>query len=300
MKKYFPIFLILGLLTGLYGQNCSFAVVTDPRLWKKTFQNALIEIRDRTVDPKSQFPPAEFIVICGDLSLPVNRYRDYMRVFANDTSMNSFFPVRGNHDKSRDARKMIKKILPEQDSLTLKNTSAVDYFVDWKNVRLIIIDQYSNASTPGCLNNKQIEWIEELINTAHRADHVFIFFHEPAFPRYRHINNSFNLCRTERDEFWDMIMDYREKVKAVFVGHTHYYNRMKIATPRSPEANDATEFPQQENGIYQIDVGSCGQGKRNNIVRVQIEGKKIHLIAIEAKKGENKPFKKIDEWNIND
>lgn len=291
---------IFCFVSLLYCQEWSFAVVTDPRMWKWTFQNALIEIRERTVNPESRFAPSEFIVICGDLSIPVKRYRDYKKIFVHDTSMKSFFPLRGNHDSSRDARNILKKILPEQDSLTLKNKSSVEYFVDWKNARLIILDQYSNTNTPGCLDKSQIDWIEELIRTAHRADHVFVFFHEPAFPRYRHTLNSFNLCRKKRDEFWDMLLNYREKVKAVFVGHTHTYNKMKIADPRSDQAKDTSQFPLQEDGIYQIDCGSTGQGKTSNIVRVQIKGNAIRFLVVEANKGKNRPFKEIDKWDIND
>jgi hypothetical protein len=296
MKKYLLLLLIVISLNKTYGQKWSFVFVTDPMMWPKTFQNALIETRDRTVNPEQLYSQAEFIVVGGDMKPVMERYRDYLKVFKNDTAMKSFFPVRGNHDRSGGAKRMIKKILPKQDSVTLNNQESVDYVVDWKNARLIVLDQYKN-SPPGCLDNEQINWTEKMILSADKVDHIFIFFHEPAFPRHRHIIFSFNKCKTERDAFWNMILKHREKVKAVFAGHTHYYTRIRIADPKSAEANDASRFPVQENGIDQINGGSTGQGKKNNIVRVQIDGTAVRYLVLEAEKGKEKPFVKIDEWN---
>ena len=49
-------------------------------------------------------------------------------------------------------------------------------------------------------------------------------------------------------------------MKAVFVGHTHHYYRMRVKDPRSAEADNPNEYPVQEGGVYQVDCGASGNG----------------------------------------
>jgi len=65
------------------------------------------------------------------------------------------------------------------------------------------------------------------------------------------------------------ICRHKNKVRAVFCGHTHHYYKMKIADPESKEANSAKCFPMQEGGIYQIDIGAAGRRHTLNETYVQ-------------------------------
>ncbi len=299
LKFLISILLFICYTTSFsFKQQWSFIVITDPRMWKGTYNNALKEIRDMSTNHKSILPNPEFIVLCGDMDPPRKRYRDFNRIFSKISTMKGFFPVRGNHDNPYDAKYMIKDILFKQDSITVKDSTSLNYYIDWKNVRIVVIDQYSNKINAGCINMNQIKWIERVIKSAHNADHIFISFHEPAFPRYRHIGFSFDRCEKERDEFWDMLMKYRNKVKAVFSGHTHTYSRMRIADSKSDDANNPKKFPNQRDGIFQIDCGAVGQGKRSTIVRVIINEKKVKFIIFDAERGKHKSFQRIDEWEI--
>ncbi|RLD10817.1 MAG: hypothetical protein DRI44_05070 [Chlamydiae bacterium] len=147
-----------------------------------------------------------------------------------------------------------------------------------KNIRFIIIDPYTDFGDGGVINDAGRQWVENVIISApEKVKHIFVIFHEPAFPRVRHIGNSFDAIPKLRNLFWKMLMRHKNKVRAVFCGHTHHYYKMKIADPESKEANSPKCFPMQNGGIYQIDVGAAGRSHTLNETYVQtiITGNKI-------------------------
>lgn len=290
----------ISCITFLNAQNWSFAVVADPRNDGASFKNALIEIRDMKVNPDQKLSPAEFVIVAGDIDPVSARYNNYRKIFKKDTCMKAFYPVKGNHDVGKHARYIVKTILPHQDSITIRDKKYANYYVDWKNVRFIIVDQYSNLGSRGCINSKGRKWVEKLIQSAHDFDHVFICFHEPAFPRFRHLLDSFNACKEDRDAFWNMVVKYNTKVKAIFNGHIHHYHRMRVVDPESKEAQDKNAYPDQKEGVYQINCGATGQGDRSTVVRVQINDMNVSFLVLDAEEGKNKPFNVIDEWEIVD
>jgi len=172
------------------------------------------------------------------------------------------------------------------------------YYSDHKNVRMISIDGYSGeAGTGGIINDTGRSWTEAAITSAPgRIDHIFIAFHAPAFPRIRHTHDSFNADPEKRNAFWKMLVSHRDKVKAVFCGHTHYYARMRVIDPAGEAANDLTAYPDEAGGIFQVNAGSTGNGMKNTFVRVCIDGKKVCFRAFEAENGKDKPWTLKEEW----
>jgi len=298
--KAFKLLLSVCLFTTIFShaQEWSFAVISDPRDDKATFTNALREIRDMHINPDKAFKPAEFIIMVGDFDPAKSIYNNYKKVFAETISMKAFFPVKGNHDEGKHTAFITKKILPEQDSITIQNSSYVNYYIDWRNVRIIVVDQYSDFGSDGCINSTGRKWVEESIQSAHHKDHIFICFHEPAFPRIRHLEDSFNEYPEERDAFWNMLIKYKSTVKAVFNGHVHYYYRMRVADPTRKDVLDVNAYPDHTDGIYQINSAACGQGSRNTIVKVQIDGKDISFFVLDADDGGKKSFQILDKWEI--
>ena len=65
--------------------------------------------------------------------------------------------------------------------MTVYDKESVTFYYDWKNVRLIVIDQYAPYAK-GLSNKTFLDWLEKAILSAKNADHVFIAFHEPHFP----------------------------------------------------------------------------------------------------------------------
>ena len=215
-----------------------------------------------------------------------------------------YFPARGNHERASDTAYIVGTILPSHGDLVKGWTDRknVNYYVDWKNVRFIFVDQYSDFGRGGDINEKGRAWVDGLIKSAGDLDHVFVMFHEPAFPRHRHHEDSLNANKKNRDAFWNMLVSHGDKVKAVFVGHTHAYYRMRVKDPATGDQDNRIKvsrtkpgdpgLPVEEGGIWQVDCG----GRGSVIVQVNIDGPSVRFRALRnSKQG---AYKLIDEWAI--
>ncbi len=193
-----------------------------------------------------------------------------------------------------------EKIISAIPGVVRMNENSCSYYYDYQNVRIICLDGYSgDTGKQGIINDTGRKWTESVIKSApENIDHIFVAFHAPAFPRVRHTHDSFNADPTQRNAFWNMLMAHRDRVRAVFCGHTHYYNRMRVSDPADGPANDFTVTPDEPGGIYQVNAGSTGNGNKNTFVRVEIDGKNIVFRAYEAENGKAQPFSVLDEWRI--
>jgi hypothetical protein len=232
----------------------------------------------------------------------------FHRVFSDVRETPLFLPVVGNHDLGAVDFETAAEIVRNLE-YTTRRDDKLNYYVDYRNVRIIAVNAYGmhdNDLAPnfrlGCLNSKGIDWVDDAISSATHADHVFIAMHEPPFPRTRHVGGSFDECEEERNAFWDMVVSHRGKVKAVLVGHTHCYSRMRVKDPRSAGANDPDEYPDQEGGVYQVDCGACGAGIRNTVVNIEIAGEDVSFRVVDAHDGplhgQYEVFGLVDEWQI--
>ena len=297
--------LTTGCTTGKWGtaeSRFAFAVLADPRSQGDTWKNALFEIRDGMVNPEPAFAPAELIVVAGDMDPLVARYADYLQVFTNAATRPLFLPVIGNHEFENDGvhfRYARDVLIPSIPRVVRRRATSGDYYLDHKNVRMIVVDGYTDLGKDGVINDEGRQWVEQVIKDAPRSiDHIFITFHEPAFPRVRHVGDSFDQDPERRNLFWRMLLSSGDRVRAVLVGHTHAYYRMRVLDPAGVAANDPKAFPDEDGGIYQVDVGAAGNGSENTIVAVQIEGKNVFFRVLRAKPGANMPFAEVDTWSI--
>ena len=167
-----------------------------------------------------------------------------------------------------------KNILPGiGNPLHMKDKDSVQYYVDWKNSRIIVLDQYadilSNVTSP-----ETLKWLENTITSATQADHVFIAFHEPRIPR-----------PGVDDPFWNLLLKHHDKVRAVFVAHTHVYERRKIG--------------KGEAGIDLINVGNAGKSghsdNQQTIVEVMVYDSVVFYRTVQALDG-TAEFRLTEEW----
>jgi hypothetical protein len=275
----------------------SFSVLSDPHNHGDSWTNALLEIRDRNVNPQPEFSPSELIVVAGDMNPVKSRYKDFQHVFIDATP--AFLPVIGNHEFDNSGvhfRYIRDHLIPPLHAVRRHGTSC-DYYLDHENVRFIVVDGYTDLGKNGVINNKGRQWVEQAITSAPSfIDHIFISFHEPAFPRFRHIGNSFDQAPDQRNQFWQMLLRYKDRVRAIFVGHSHFYYRMRVSDPAGQAANDPNAFPNQKDGIYQINAGAAGNGKVNTLVQVQVNGRVLLFRTLQAANGASRPFSVIDKW----
>ena len=307
--KWSAIFAILSSTVGAFpsaiayagdAPRFSFAVVADPRGHGDTWKNALTEIRDMTVNPEPKFSPSEFIIVVGDMDPADDRHSDYTEVFSRCVRKPLFLPVIGNHDDDEEELSYISDtIVPAIPGVVRRHPSSCDYFLDYKNVRVIVVDAYHELGHKGVINRTGKEWAENVIVRAPpQIEHIFLFFHEPAFPRFRHLTSSFNESPKERNSFWNMLVRHRDRVCAVFVSHDHHYYRIKVKSAAGAAANDTSLFPDEEGGVCQVGCGAAGMDWVNTVIRVQVDGKNVIFRVVQAKNGMNKPFAVKDEWQV--
>jgi len=193
-----------------------------------------------------------------------------------------------------------EQIIPTVPGIVRISEGSCTYYCDYKNIRVVSIDAYSGETgTAGIINDTGRAWAEAAISSASGTiDHIFVAFHAPAFPRVRHTHDSFNAVPEARNAFWKMLVSHRDKVRAVFCGHTHYYACMRVLDPAGEAANDVTAYPDETGGIYQVNPGSAGRGMKNSFVTVSIDGKNVCFRAFEAENGTDQPFFLKDEWCI--
>lgn len=278
----------------------TFAVLADPRAGQSRWRNALAEIRDQNINPALVFGRAEIILAVGDIDPLEDRYQDFQEIFADSQDAPVFLPVMGNHD-IRDRDFMLDAVLPDADFVSRRDSEYVNYYADWRNVRLIAVDGYSDLGEDGVINDDGRAWVEEAIESApEEIEHIFVTFHVPAFPRHRHLTDSFNADPLARDAFWHMLVSHSERVRAVFVGHTHHYSRLRVLDPAGVSANDPDIYPDEVGGIYQVDVGAAGNAALTTLVLVQIDSEDVSFRTLEAEYGPNKPFSVIDEWQVSE
>jgi hypothetical protein len=207
--------------------------------------------------------------------------------------------VIGNHDldNSSDKAFIANSILPAHQNIVRFGPdvtgTSINYYFDHKNVRMIVIDQYSSFWR----STGWVDTLDNIISNAANADHVFLSFHQPAFPRNRHASSEpYSFRDGARKALWDMLLSHNGKVKATFVGHTHYYSRMQVLNAESSCAKDVNCFPNEDGGIYQIDCGAAGVGTSPALVWIQVDGSNLTFVAKQKPSGGS--WKIIDLWEI--
>jgi hypothetical protein len=250
------------------------------------------------------------LISCTDLILsPFSPVEKPLPAVQNIASV-PFFPVRGNHEGTDDVNFLVNSLLPAYGTeIHRLDNKSVNYYFDWKNIRVIVVDQFSEFSqetdtdffswlgnSGGNINKLGLKWVESIIDSAGPGiDHIFVAFHEPSFPRHRHINSSFDAYPANRDAFWKMLVRHNNKVRAVLVAHTHHYSCMRV---KDPATVTETNYPDEPGGIYQIDVGTTGkEGLPNTIVEVNVKGKNLYFRTVQAENS-SAPFRVIDHWSF--
>jgi hypothetical protein len=294
--------LVFFLLTNVvYAEKWSFVALADNRGSFDHYREVLKLIKKIDDNPKHNSIPVDFILACGDLDPVEKNDAIYKEIFPDQSII--YFPVIGNHeiDDITNKEYIVKTILPRLRS-KIKRTDKINanYYFDWKNVRIIALDQYSTfgkGNDRGWVTSIGAAWLEKTIkSTPKKIDHIFIAMHEPAFPRGRHLREGG--LTNEEIACWEMFVENNDRVRAVLVGHTHTYSRMRVKNPYKA-ASSTTNYPDEKGGIYQIDTGNAGNTWGGDpsltIVWIEINGKKIDFKTIQASVDDYK-FKKTDTW----
>jgi len=288
-NRFFAIILFLvSASTPALGQSWSFSLVGDARSGARDFKAALNHIREAKGPSGEKSDLPEFVVVAGDFDPDDVNYSLYRGVFSG-TPYPRFFPVIGNHDSGYRSF-ILDTIMPKEGIRATFDKSTVSYYVDVRNVRMIVVDQYKGTGFKnGCFNDAGILWVEQAITSAKDVDHIFIAMHVPPFCRVRHVGAGFKSCPEQRNRFWDMLVQHRDKVRAVLAAHTHNYSVMRVRDPRGP-ANDGKSYPFELNGIYQFDAGGAGNSDDGKItvIAFSIDGKAALAQVVQSPNGQTR------------
>jgi predicted phosphodiesterase len=275
MKKFkFSLILFIFLVVPFFvwPKETKFAVVSDIHKAQDSWLNCLNELQRQGSD---------VILETGDMAPDSDRYIDFENVFYAASKIPVFLPVPGNHeldDGMENYEYMRDKILPQIRGIVRHDVMDCDYYYDYNQVRFIAVDGYVWSGAHGVINDAGREWVKQAIKTAPPAiEDIFIFLHEPPYPQVRHVGDSFDEDPALRDRFWQMLAQ-SSRVRAVFVGHTHYYYRS------------------EHDRVWQVSSGSIGNNKEATFVAVTVDETGIKFKAYKAQNGKDAQFSPFDEW----
>ena len=182
----------------------------------------------------------KFMITPGDMDPP-----DQVRWSLDKYLGKNFiwYPVLGNHEEeTKSDMGYIRKYnnhgnkLPYIVNKGPKGSEETMYSLDYGNSHFIILNEYYDGilddGTDGDINDAVYKWLKDDLDKTDKTN-IFVFGHEPAFVqpdqysgRLRHVGNSLDKYRKNRDRFWNLLED--KNVIAYFCGHTHNYSDILI------------------------------------------------------------------------
>ncbi|MCK5146889.1 metallophosphoesterase [bacterium] len=243
-----------------YAQDVAFVAAADNRGNTAQFRVALQEINDMTLNQTPLIPFPEFFIICGDFD-PVRSNMEIYNDIVNYPNLPPFYPVVGNHEYEtpEDMDVILNTLLPDLKNVVNWGEQGT-YSFNYGKVHCVVLDQY--AENPyGEVDEDLLAWLQQDLNATDQ-DHVFVFGHEPAFPRGRHMGDALDQYPETRNAFWKMLLK-DPRVRAYFCGHTHYYSRMRVLDPANVGSSG---FPNEPGGLYQIDTGNIGNAEGDGLL----------------------------------
>jgi len=124
--------------------------------------------------------------------------------------------VRGNHEGNDP---MFEEIFSEQTGI---HNGQFYYTVQLRNTACIILDTEIKGEERS-IGSQQFSWLTKELDSILKdamIDHIFIFLHRPVYSYGNYLGSQLE----NADELHDLFLS-NFKVKAIFAGHDHVYNR---------------------------------------------------------------------------
>lgn len=192
-------------------------------------QNEVLAWGSRTVRAAyAKAPKAGFMLFAGDLindGHQDSQWIEWFESLGHIRTMKSIVPVVGNHEydtyPSHPDEEKISMYWRPQFELPLNGPKGLEesvYYMDYKNMRLIVLNSLAALKSPKDLQT-QSDYLEKVL-TDNPQKWTVVSFHHPFFTARdgRHGNYP------ELREAWQPILE-RHKVDLVLKGHDHVYAR---------------------------------------------------------------------------
>lgn len=158
-----------------------------------------------------------------------------------------FFSLRGNHEGSRTAAVEFPQVFPQTtgqgpnvgDATNFSYPSALlkglSYSFDVKNVRLVMLDQFTRPDGSGSTSTNiidQLDWLEDRVLNRPQGMHALVFAHKQLIGA-NHVDVLFGSNPESNPQARDRFISIldRGNVPYLFSGHDHTHQRSILTTP---------------------------------------------------------------------
>jgi len=232
---------LLVLSAGASAAPFSFVSMADSRGSDNGVNDAVLSaIVSEVVSETAAFVffPGDLVTGSSDgatLNSQLNHWRDVMApVYSSGMFGAKVYAGPGNHEIWNTGSEAVwQSIFSDLPANGPTGETYMTYSMDYENAHFVML----NTNRAGNHHTINYTWLaNDLASTT--AQHVFVFGHEPAFPVGPHVGSSLDYYSTQRDEFWQLLVDYN--VDIYFAGHEHLYDHVEV------------------DGVHQIINGTCG------------------------------------------
>jgi hypothetical protein len=242
----------------------------------------------------ADYGPGDFMISAGDILPAEGASWTIDQMLGTDYP---WFPIPGNHDFGQDEIDFFENyqfdINGEEEPNIVNwgpdSCPRTTYSFDYQNAHFVALNVYCNEEAPwgidGSITDTLYNWLAADLGQTDK-DHIFVFGHEPAYPRpdadtglEYHLGDSLDQYSRDRDRFWGLLQGHN--VLAYIHGHTHGYNVEKI------------------DGIWQLGAGQA-MGVRaapspGTFLIIEVNGEQVTLRTYRGEEGPGFSFFLRDE-----
>jgi len=230
----------------------SFAIASDMRYYAGSGIYDTPSYFRGAAEAIAEMGNTDFMILSGDIDHPTYAGWTIDRYIGDEYA---WYPVVGNHDLNWNVLSWLRDYDYGDVNPGPSGCPNTTYSFDHADSHFVILNVYCNQigprSTDGDIGDHLYNWLAADLEATGK-EHVFVFGHEPAYPRAdaqtgdtRHVGDSLDEFPWRRDRFWRLL----EEHDVVFYecGHTHGYNLTQI------------------NHVWQLDAGhAAGLGYSYN------------------------------------
>jgi predicted phosphodiesterase len=203
----------------------SFAIIGDTKLFEESPSSGNLP---KAVDSIAKQNP-DMVFAIGDLIFKCSNVPECEKSFSGWKGVMSpligkTYEVVGNHDRSEGS--FDDSIWQKEFNLPANGPSGFTkqvYSFDFQNSHFAVLD--TEKPRGGAVSDEQLAWLDQDL-AAHGNQHIFVLFHEPAFPTSQFKKKSLDADPKQRDKLWKILVE--RHVTAVINGHEHFFTRKKI------------------------------------------------------------------------
>lgn len=194
-------------------------------------------------------------------SLSNNKLRTFVNIMSD--LKDPYYTCMGNHEYKIDSTRDSDGFFPEEEILSMENVWKSEtgfkpyYSMDKKGYKFIFLNSMKGRFQNKFFDNQQIDWLKDELKT---TKNVLLFFHHPLqtdHPNYWCRKTSGLINKNVEPELYELLSKYRDKIKAVFVGHGHRWVHDKLFN--SVDVYETASFRDYRKFMfYSVDLSSSG------------------------------------------